>query len=433
MHRIHLKQNLINIFKHDLISGSFYLFLGTTISSALAFILNLFLVRSLSYIDYGIFAAMISIILLLTIPAQSISAVIVRYATKFFTLNENDRAGAFYFKLFKYLLLFCSLIIIFFVVFSPLIGKFLHINDYSVIIVSGITVAALYLATLNIAFLQSLLMFKKLSLITVFGGLSKLLAGVFLVALQFKALGALLGNLMFPVFTFLSGLFFLRKVIATRNAYVDIPLDDFTKYAFPTIIALISLSSFISTDVILVKHYFTPVDAGLYGGLSLIGRVIYYFTAPIALVMFPLVVKKHTKGEDHRSLLYLSILLVLGASMFITIFYFLFPEFTVSIFLGGRAYYSLIPLVGFFGVFITLFSINNVFVNYFLSIRKTFVAYIVLFASILQIILIILFHETFAQILSVSISVSILLTLLMVLYYLKINEFKFVKMQSPSK
>src|SRR3989344_6902989 len=156
-----IKKLIISSLRHELISGSFFIFLGTTVSSALAFILNLFLVRNLSYVDYGIFAVMISLILLLSIPAQSLTAVIVRYATKFFTTGEDERAGAFYIKLFKYLLLFSVATIIGFVIFSPLLASFLKIDDLSVIIISGITVAVMYIATLNIAFLQSMILFKK--------------------------------------------------------------------------------------------------------------------------------------------------------------------------------------------------------------------------------------------------------------------------------
>lgn len=408
---------------HELISGSFFIFIGTTIASILAFTLNLYLVRSLSYADYGIFAVMISVILLLTIPAQSLSAVIVRYATKFFTDGEDDRAGAFYIKLFKYLLIFAILVILGFIILAPLIGKFLKISDLSVIIISGITVAAMYVATLNIAFMQSKLQFGKLGIVTILAGAGKLVVGVALVFAGLKSFGALFGNLMYPIILYLSSLYMLRNVITGRGKSANIPLNEFLKYALPTVVAILSLSSFISIDVILVKHYFTPDEAGLYGGLSLIGRVIFYFTGPIPIVMFPLVVRRYTKGEKYNNLLYLSLLLVFIPAIFITIFYFIFPSFIIDIFLGGRAYLTLIPLVGLFGIFLTLYSLNNVLISFFLSIKKTFVAAIVFIFAALQIILIYLNHDNFTQVINVSIFTSVLLMIALILYYLKINKF----------
>ncbi len=69
--------------KHELVSGSFYVFIGTTVSSFLAFLLNVFFARELTYAEYGVLASLLSLVTLLTIPASSLSAVIVRYATNF--------------------------------------------------------------------------------------------------------------------------------------------------------------------------------------------------------------------------------------------------------------------------------------------------------------------------------------------------------------
>ena len=100
-----IKNLALKTLRHELISGSFYIFLGITASSFLAFILNIYIARQLSYSDYGIYASIISLITLLTIPSASISAVIVRYATSFFSKDKDAQAGAFYIKTFKYLLI----------------------------------------------------------------------------------------------------------------------------------------------------------------------------------------------------------------------------------------------------------------------------------------------------------------------------------------
>ena len=53
--------------------------------------------------------------------------------------------------------------------------------------------------------------------------------------------------------------------------------------------------------LILVKHFFSPHDAGIYAGLSLIGRVIFFFSAPIASVMFPVIVQKYARKENYEN------------------------------------------------------------------------------------------------------------------------------------
>jgi len=91
-------------------------------------------------------------------------------------------------------------------------------------------------------------------------------------------------------------------------------------YAVPTFVTVLFLTSFTSTDVILVKHFFNSHDAGFYAGLSLIGKVIFYFTAPIPAVMFPLLVKRHATGKNFVNLFYLALILVILPSVALQLF-----------------------------------------------------------------------------------------------------------------
>ena len=71
------------LIKHELISGSIFVFIGVIVSSFLSFILNLFLVRSFTAADYGIYASLLSLFTLAVIPAQSLITIIIRFATEF--------------------------------------------------------------------------------------------------------------------------------------------------------------------------------------------------------------------------------------------------------------------------------------------------------------------------------------------------------------
>lgn len=412
---------LKGLFGHELVSGSIYIFIGTTVSSFLAFVLNIYFARELSYSDYGVFSSLLSIVALLIVPAGALSAVIVRYATIFFTNGEKDRAGAFYKKAFRYLLLFSVLLNIFFILIFPAISSFLKIDDLGLILLAVVSVAIFYLATLNMAFLQSMLKFRLLGALYCIAGLGKLVSGVGLVFLGYKVYGAIFATLAFSVIDFVVSIFPLKNVISGAGREVNIGTKDFTSYAIPTSIAIFSLSSFISTDVLLVKHFFSSTEAGFYGGLSLVGKVIFYFTGPIPVVMFPLIVKKHSENENYKKIFYAALGLVLFSSVCITIFYFIFPEFTIKLFLGGKGYLAIAPYLGLFGIFLTLFSLNNVFINFFLSIKKTKVWIPVLFWAIVQIILIVFYHVNFYQIIYVSITTSVLLLATLVLYYLRVN------------
>ena len=395
---------------HELVSGTAFVFLGSIIGNILAFLFNLFLARTLSYADYAIFASLLSVITLASIPAGSINTVIVKFATNLFAKNEISKLKTLYLFFFKLVLGIALFISILFVLFSTPFKNYLHIENAWYIIVAGFVVSSTYLVTLNNAFLQSLLKFKFISFLNIFGNIIKIIVGIVLVILGLKAFGALGALFSMTIGMYLVAYMPLKTILKQKTAENKIALNitQMISYAVPASIAVISLTSFTSVDVILVKHFFPAHEAGFYAGLSLIGKVIFYFTAPIPLVMFPLIVKRHSIGKNYVNLLLLALLLVFVPSFTVTIFYFLFPSLVVNIFLGGRDYQEIAQYLGMFGIFITLFSMLNVCVNFFLSIGNIKATSIVIFGAILQIVLLTLFHDNFAQVIQISIAVCLM-------------------------
>jgi len=409
-----------NLIKHELISGSLFIFVGFFISSILSFILNLFLVRSFTASDYGSYASLLSLFVLLGVPAQSLTTVIVRFATDYFAKNKLDESKTLYLRLLLFTTILSFFLFLGFVIFSVPISDFLHLDSSWYIILTGFIISVGYLGIANTAFLQSLLKFPLISFLAVIGGVLRTTIGVLLVFLGFKVFGALWAILAAFLFPFLYTFIPLRFLI-TRKKSKDIkfPTREIIGYAFPTSIAILSLNSFVTTDVILVKHFFNAHDAGLYGGLSLVGKAIFYFTGPVSSVMFPLLIKRHSLGQNFNSLFYLALIIVIIPSTAIVIFYFLFPSYSINFFLGGREYLKMSPYLGIYGFLIIIFSLLNVCVNFFLSLKKTGIFISVGLGAILQIILITLFHKTFFHVIGASLVSSVLVLITILIYYFK--------------
>jgi O-antigen/teichoic acid export membrane protein len=426
--------NLLNkLIRHELITGTFFVFIGSMFANFLAFLLNLFLARSLSYVDYGIFASLLSVLTLASIPAGSISTVLVRFATDYHSKNQLGRLQNFYKKSFKFISLFSFLILLLFIVFSPLIKDFLHLDNAFYVLVAGLCVVAGYIQVLNTGFLQGLTKFGYLSFAGVFSGIIKLIVGIAFVFLGFRAFSGLWALFFMGLGGFIITLIPLRFLFSkskdsNTNTDTHISSKEILRYALPVFVSVLFITSFTSTDVILVKHFFNPHQAGFYAGLSLIGKVIFYFTAPIPAVMFPLLIRRKNLGRNFNNLFYLALLLVLIPSAAITIFYFVFPSLAVNMFLGGRDYLEIAGLAGFFGINLTIFSLINVCVNFFLSLNKTRIAPLIVIAALAQIVLIYAFHNNFYQVITVSIAVSLGLFIALMSYYLKL--FVFLKPKS---
>lgn len=417
---------------HELVAGSIYVFMGFFIGSIFGFLVNLFLARNLTSSDYGIYASLLSLFTLASIPTQSVVPIVVRFAADFFAKGEIDKGAGLYFKVFKFLLFLSLFILVIFLLLSSSIGSFLHIDNFWYIFLIGISVSISYLSVINTAFLQSLLKFSFVGISYALNGIARISVAVILVYLGFKVFGAIVAILFALLISFLFQFIPLKFLFSQRKAKAEISGKEIVEYALPTAITTLSLMSLTSMDVILVKHFFSPESAGLYGGLSLVGKVIFYFTGPIPLVMFPLLIKRYNLGQNFNNLFYLSLLLVAIPSVVLTLIYFVLPQFTINLFLGGGSYLKVTNYLGLFGIFLTLFSLINVFVNFFLSLKKTGIFIFVFIAALAQIFLITLFHSSFFQVILDSLSVSfVLLAILSILYLFELKNRVSVKEELP--
>jgi O-antigen/teichoic acid export membrane protein len=411
--------------KHELISGSFYIFAGSFFGNFLAFILNLFLARNLTYADYAIFSSLLSIITLAAIPSSSMNTVIVKFAANYFVKNEKGKLKMLYLLFFKFVLGLSLFIIVLFLIFSSTLNTYLRIDNIWFVIASGIVISSFYLGALNNAFLQSLLKFKFMAFTNIIGSILKLTVGVALVTLGYNVFGGLgaLFSMMFGIY--LVGYFPLAKILKGKSdKNINLNIKQILAYALPAFVTILFLTSFTSIDVILVKHFFSSSMAGFYAGLSLIGKVIFYFTGPIPLVMFPLLVKRHASNKSFSNLFYLSLVMVFIPGISITAFYFAFPDFVINLFLGGRKYLFDAPYLGIFGIYLTIFSLVNVCVNFFLSLNKTNISMLVVLAAIMQVILIYIFHSNFYQVIGASlIALTLLLIVLLYLFFKNYGNF----------
>ena len=409
------------ILGHELVSGSFYIFVGAMIANVLAFLLNLFLARNLSYLDYAVFASLLSVITLAAIPAGSINTIVVKFATMHYAKKETAKLKTLYLTFFKAILSVSISIVLIFIIFSQAFLNYLHINNFLYVVIISLIIASFYLNALNTAFLQSFLKFGFISFLSALGAILRLIFGVILVLLGYKVFGALWAMFAMTLGVFLIAFLPLLKIFRVKasDTKINLNIKEILSYAVPVFIAALFLTSFTSMDVILVKHFFDPRIAGFYAGLSLIGKVIFYFTAPIPAVMFPLLVKRHATGRNFINIFYLALILVLLPSVSITFFYFIFPDFVIRLFLGGRDYLYVAGYLGLFGIYLTIFSMVNVCVNFFLSLGKTKIAYLVIMAALAQIILIYIFHENFYQIIGASIFTSLVLLITLLTAFFK--------------
>lgn len=406
--------------QHPLISGSGIIIAGSVFGNVFNFLFNLYMSRNLPIADYGTLVSIVSLVLLATIPLSSVTPSIVSFSGKYFASGEIGMISLFYRKTLSYLLGFSVLLILLILLFSASIAQFFKINSSELVVYAGITVAIIYLGSLNSGLLQAKLSFKFISLSNFISSFAKFSVGLILIMLGYGVFGAVIAFLLSFLMPFLISFIPILSIFKESNhTKYKLPLREIFLYGVPSAVAIFGLNSLVSTDLLLVKHLLSPDKAGLYAGMSLVGRVIFFLTAPVGTVMYPLIVQKHAKNESYRNTLILSILLVFLPSLAVSIFYFLYPEFALTFFLKKTEYLAVSKYLGVFGIFIAIYSVISLLTYYFLSIKKSMVWLPLALSSIGQAVLIYFFHQSFLQIIIISLTISILLLSFLLIYFKK--------------
>ena len=412
-----MKQAAKNALKHPLIYGSTIVVFGGLLANLFNFLFGFFMVRNLSVAEYG---TLLSIITMVTFPAllaNAVNPVVIRTAGSFFAKGDLSSVRGLYIKFTQFFLLLGVVGFLIFFLFLPSVADFFRIKDHFILIEANIIMFLALMAIINTAFLQAKLAFGFTVTINFISAVTKFTLGILFVVLGYSLHGAVGALVISSGLLYLLGFLPLRFVFSRKLVTPKIDIKELFVYGIPSALTVIGLTSFISADILFAKHFFNPVDAGLYAGLSQIGRIIFYLTAPICGVMFPIIVRKHSMKEDFSNTFKLALLFILGPSLLITAFYFIFPDFTILFFLKKAEYLSVVPLLGFFGLYITAYCLLYLLATFYLSIKKTNVYFPILAGALLQIALIYVYHQTIQQIVTISFSIVLLLVIGFLLYY----------------
>lgn len=411
------------LLKNQLIAGSLVIFFSTAIGNVGSYLYHLLMGRMLGPSDYGIFVSLISLIYIISVFPAVLGRVVVRFASTFKAKGNYSQIYSLFREFSQKFFILGLIIFLIFVFGHRLIGQFLKITNYSSIILIAVSFLIGFLALINNGLLQSFLNFNFLAANGVLSTLLKLLIGFGLVKAGLSVFGAVLALVLSGIVPYFISFFPLRFLFKYKPRKIEVDWQEIIAYAKPTFIVMLSLTSLYTVDIILVKHFFNPYQAGLYSALATLGKIIFFASGTVAVVMFPLIAQNYENGKEYKNILFQSLLLVSLASVGITGIYFLVPKLVIRM-LYSASYFEIAPFLGIFGIFISIYSLISVLVNFFLSIHKTKIAFLLAGAALVQAGLIWKFHYSFLQVIRISIMVAVLLLFSLLLYYFRIFEMR---------
>lgn len=405
-----MKKEIKKLINHPLFSGSAIMIVGSNSINAINYLYHLIMGRILGPAGYGELAALISLIGILGVVSTGISLAVTKYVSSATNDQETNSLSQWLkVKLFQLSLAFS----IFILITSPLTSAFLHLSINHIFVIAASFLFS-FSSVLNRAILQGLLKFKDMVISVLLENISKLVIGVILVLLGFQLSGAMVGILISAIIGwYLTNRFLHFSKLSRPQSPKYIKSIIF--FTIPVIIQTVATTSLYTADLILVKHFFSSHNAGIYASLSTLGKIIFFGTSPIAAVMFPLVSKQYSRGGSYKKIFNFSLLTTAILSTLIIVIYWLFPQISIKI-LYGSAYLEASNLLVFFGIFMALFTLSSLYMNLGLSLGKIRIVIFPSIAAILQIILIWFNHQSLEKVIFISIIITSLLLLSLIIY-----------------
>ncbi len=290
-------------------------------------------------------------------------------------------------------------------------------SSSSMFVVFGVGVPVYFLMSINRGVFQGKKEFKSLSITYQTEMLSRLFVTLALLLIfgiespVIIALGIII-SFVFGMFPFKSKLFSLQRNTRIRETYKKQIKTFFMLTAFYELTQIIINNS----DILLVKHYFESYDAGLYASLALIGRMVYFIAWMFVMLLLPKVIHLKKEGKKTSCVLFKYIGYISFLSCIIITCCVLFPETIVQL-LFGKSYIGIASLLWKYALATSMFAISNIFAYYYLSLDKYVPVIISGIFGLLQVVLIVWFHESLEQVVHVQILAMFLLLIVQILFY----------------
>lgn len=410
------KEKIGYLKKDELVKNGTIMFISGTIAGILNYIYQVYMGRALGPEEYGVFGALFAIFYIIGIISSTLGTSTTQFVSKF--VGEGKEIGFFVRGSLKRMILIGSAISMIFLILSTELMNALKLTDIWPIVILILILFLSWITPIIDGSLRGMKRFLYLGFSSISNTSFKLIFGIAFVMAGFGVSGALFGVAIGAIMGLIISLICLKPCIKPNNTHEpDFRYSSFYSYSLPVMFAMISLSIPSNMDVILAKYLFTPVEAGLYTSVSVLGKIVFFFSGAVGTVMFPAIAEKYARGENTKGVLKKSIVCAGALSGCLVLIYILFPQLVVKIF--GDKYINAVDMVAPYGIAMFFVSIIALLINYHLAIRN--IRYIVLFTgfTIIEVALLIIFSSSMADMINVLLGANFVFLAISMIYTFK--------------
>jgi len=389
--------------------NSIIIFFFTITVNIINYLFQIIMGRMLDVSQFGLINTLFSFYALLTMPSLAIIMIVSKYVTEYNTLNKN--VNALLNKIIIYVLLFALSYTIICISLSRLFSLFLNINNvWFVNIIILITGLSFILPVIN-GGLQGTKLFIALGIVNLIFWLTRLFGSIIFVIIGLGINGVLISLLLGNIIAIIVGFIFLKYKIelVRENIIYDINI---IKFIWITFLMNIGINILTNIDVILIKHYFSEEETGIYSVSSLLGKIIFFISSSIVLVMFPYATEAAVKKINTNRILLKTVLYGGSLTILCGVILNIFSKYIIRIFFGIKYIESAVFILP-----ISVWTISVSFIiilsNYVIAINKAkLLSYTLIIGCIISFIFIYFIHDTILNIIYIFASITFIVLII---------------------
>lgn len=381
------------------LGGSLIMLIGTGVVSAVNFGYQVTMARTLGPALFGD----VSVVATLLMLGSAITLSFQLVCAKFVARNESQKGKtAVYTRLMRRAWIVGIAVAIALVLARGGIASLLRLKTPSLIVFLAVAVAFSVPTGVKRGGLQGLCNFQSLNNNYVLEAVVKLVAALSLVGIGYGIYGAV-GAITISV----AAAFIFTPVTfpATPESSACIPAS--FREGFQAILFFVGQVVINNVDILLVKYFFNPQDAGLYAAVALFGRLLYYSSWAIITAMFPISAAAKPDEKPGRVLL-TPLLLVLGMSISFIVVLLLMPHFLVAL-VFGESFARADSLLALYATATALYALSVVLMTYEMSRKIANTGWLQLVMGGALVIVISLLHQSLRQVIVIQIVVMVIL------------------------
>lgn len=312
-----------------LLGGSAILLAGSTFVSLVNFAYNVAVARMLGAAAFS--HAAVAITLLMLVSSITLSFQLV--CAKFVARGQNAGQQAFIYRTLRRRAWMVGILLgaAMFAAAGP-VSAYLRLPSRNLVMVLAVGMAFYVPLGARRGAMQGTLQFGKFSASMILETVVKFTCAVLLVKLGYGVFGAVLAISISVIFAyFVPG---LGGRLSTPGEIAD---PGSAREGLQAILFFVGQVIINNIDILMVKHFFRPDEAGLYAAVALVGRVLYFASWSVVSAMFPISAagaSSERDGNDHILIIPMAIVTVLTLC-FVAVLS-LMPDFILHSVFGSR-------------------------------------------------------------------------------------------------